>query len=261
MVNIFACMLILLAVGLGPAGCAYQIRPEAPSAMPLTRAGALGLRVGVVEDAKALRGNMQWLRDGRDPRKVTDALRYSGLFREVEGVRPGQASGYDLIVEWSMDLRHHVGIFPFLPLCDPLILGCFLDNHDWSRASIQASVTDGYGKRVKDYAEEQRVDLTYKIGALNRRQDNMRSAVENAIANLITAFIKDRDFYRGLKPGSGPASQPALRSAPQAAAEEPAAPAPAAAPEPALAEVKPAPRVRSEEEKARLQYEIDNLRP
>jgi hypothetical protein len=248
---------LLTAAGL-LAGCSYQIRPEAPRSMPLTREGALGLRVGVIEDEQSQKGWLRRMPNLSNPRKVTDALRYCGLFREVEGVRRGQSSGYDLVVDWTLELKHHVGIFPFLPLCDPLILGCFLDNKDRSESSINATVTDSSGRTLKSYSVSQEVQLIYKIGALNRRQDSMISAVENALANLITAFINDREFYRGLKPGSGPASQPA---APASAATA-ASPVPAAAePSPVPAEAPAAPQVLSSEAKTRLQYEIDNLQP
>ena len=223
--------LLLLAV-LGLTGCnRYSITPEAPRAMPLSRDGALPLKVGVVENEKGI-GVRGWRPRAGNERRLTDALRYSGLFREVESA-PAEAGGYDLIVSWSATLRHHVGIFPFLPLCDPLILGCFMDNTDRSEAQAEATVKDAAGSVVKSYSAHQEETLVYQIGALRHREDCLQAALENAVAQLVNAFINDRPFYARLKSHARGAAPPA----PAPAAEEPAAPAPA----PESSAVQPAP--------------------
>jgi hypothetical protein len=222
--------LSLAGLALGAAfisGCVgYEIKPEPLKAPPYGHETPLPLRVAVVEGSPDLKPGWgsAWLREG-DAHKLTETLRYSGLFREVEGVSSvGPSSSYDVIVNWKLLLKYHVGIFPFLPLCDPLIIGCFLDNTDTVKTEADAIVTNGAGAGLKDYHEAQDTTLIYKIGSLGKRETARTSSLDHVVALLVTRFLADREFYRGLaKKGIAPEVKPTPK------------PEPAAEPEPSVA--------------------------
>lgn len=258
------------------AGCVgYRMDPEPLKAPPFAKEPPLALRVAVVEDGEEMRRNWRqrpWLQES-DARKLTEGLRYSGLFKEVVSAEPpGPAPNerFDLIVKWTVALKYRVGIFPFLPLCDPLIIGCFMDNTDRATSSVDASVTNAAGAGVKSYHESQTTTLIYKIGSLGKRPLAARASVEHALAQVVQAFLNDRSFYQQLvhAPKDVPApvaseAEPAVSAAavsavPAAASPDTAPNDPAAAAAPA--ETSPAPKPKPGAKSARRALSPEELR-
>ena len=232
---------LLPAVMLAASGCIYNVQPApAPDIKPLT--ASLPLSVAVVEANDGGRG--RGLPSSSDA--LVTALLRTGMFRDV---RPsGTGGGADVVVQLSgKQDRTMKAFFPwFLPLCDPLIIGClpFYSITEKFTAEMQAQVGGG-----KVYSETGEAGLHCQgtLGCAPASQgdpDARKSAVENGAAKLAADFLKDAAFFRDMARSRQAAAYEASRNAPDAApatdsvsSPEPGAAVPAAAPTPAAAPV------------------------
>lgn len=194
--TLIAPFLPILALGLS--GCIYAVKPSTtPENKPV--ASSLPLRVAVSSNDKPNKWDSRPVKSSVDA--FVTALLHTGLFRDVRAAAPG-TPGFDLSVQLTSKLdrtMHH--FFPFfLPLCDPLIIGClpFYTLSEDFTTDMKAEVIG-----QKSYSEKGLAILTCQgtFGCVPASEGDplARTASVDDAANKIAAdFLKDTAFFRTL---------------------------------------------------------------
>lgn len=212
---------LALAAAAVLAACSYDIVPPPPPQLQTASDAPLQLRVGVV-DEQAL-----WTRDGktttpdnilRNPttapaQALADALRASGLFASVDAA-PSASPQTDLLIALrsTRDYASSAAWFipMFLPMCDPLLVGCGYRYEDHCSVDETAALRAPGKSIAKEYSAKKNIVASHTAGINNGSdQEKMRaecfdSAVRHAADEIARALLKDRARFAPLQ--SRPAS-------------------------------------------------------
>lgn len=236
-------LLVALALGAGAVltGCGYNIVPEPPTDMPRADGKALPLRVGV-RDAAVVGASASQELGG----KVVDALRQSGLFKDVERIAPEDPGrGYDAIVltTYKNTTSDSMIGFVFPPCLIPFVDFCIVPLGKVSidiGAELNVTVADGGGQAIKSYTEKGAGECQYLpfpglfpfnlalIGPDSscHIDKGPQAAFQLALAKVVADLERDRaTLAAGARPaapaedsGAPPAGSPSSESAPRPAA-------------------------------------------
>ena len=165
--------------------------------------------------------------------RFAQTLSSSGLFRSVAFPYSPSAAGAerpDVVVvmgaparSWEFDQP----IFPFLPFCDPLLIGCpAVKEYQNFAEKAEVTTTDAAGREIKKYAREIKVVASLGMTAVDpvtmaaAAAEGSSSADKNLVVALVQALIDDAASYRSIAPAEAPPAAeetPAVSAAPAAA--------------------------------------------
>jgi hypothetical protein len=212
--------------------CSYTLRRPPPPDAPKFAGSPMPLRVVVVQTGDSDNGGERLIRKRRRgdrsdgsavARAVAAALARTGLFRDVDD-GAAASSDRDVVVQVTQTQDHaREAIFPYaVPLCVPLIFGCFPVFHlsDTYVSKLNATLNVGRSYSVVGGVS---IDCRAPLGCTGPVLEAHAAALQVSADMIAADFLKDADFYRGLAHAAeagANAQRPASDGTPRAAAAE-----------------------------------------
>jgi hypothetical protein len=212
----------------GCTGLSYKPAERIPA--PKAAGAPLPLVLGVASNPKFGEGHPVDVKGAPvavDPVKaLTEALRASGLFREVRVPLAGDQgvpTGSDLTVSSDYDLKSELGSGRGggIALCVLMIPCPFVTFTDTYTGEATYAVRDAEGRTIKQYTEKTTVEPTYQVfSELTADRTSFPMVVSDLAAKFVADLNQDRALYQRVAPAASEPSTASPVPAGQAAAPQ-----------------------------------------